>query len=287
MATRIPVKMQHPDNEPVELKVEDFDREVSEEEVNEVFDNTYKDSSVKVPLYKKWWFWILLLALIVGVILGLRASGVLSAIENDDETGTTVTVTEQSVTEPQYIGQTAEANDVVVPAGASVIKGSEGWGLYDANRRLVSSYNGIASNNNGTWYIKDGKVNFGFDGELTVNGSTYPVKGGKVDITAPKADPTQGTETQQKALEKAKEHIREMPLSYSSLQSLLISDNFTREDAAWACDHCGADWNEMARQKALENLNLTTFSHEDLVDQLIYEGFTREQAEYGATKAGV
>ena len=286
MATRIPVIEKPSENEPVELHVEDFEKE---EELNESFDNTFKDKKKQTPLYKQWWLWALLAALIIGILVGFKACDKISDNSLDDVRVTTTASADQTTTVAPKAseGASATANDVVVPAGASVQKLSEGWGLYDANRRLVTSYNGIASNNNGTWYIKNGKVDFDFTGNLTVNGTTYPVKGGKVDISAPAADPNVGTETQQKALRKASEYLREMPLSYSSLKSVLVSDGFSREDAGWACDHCGADWNEMARQKALENMKLTTFTHEDLVEQLLYEGFTREQAEYGVTKAGL
>lgn len=286
MPEKIPVKAKPSKNEPVELKAEDFE---TEEELNESFDNTYKGSKKKTAFYKKWWFWVLLLALIAGILFGYKGCEKVSDNTLDDvRVSTTANASETTTAAPTTMsGPTTTANDVVVPAGASVQKLSEGWGLYDANRRLVTSYNGIASNNNGTWYIKDGKVDFDYTGNLEVNGTTYPVKGGKVDISAPAADPELGTETQQKALRDAQDTLREMPLSYSTLKTMLITAGHSSEDAEWACEHCGADWNEMARQKALENMKLISFTHDDMIEQLMSEGFTREQAEYGTTKAGL
>lgn len=40
-------------------------------------------------------------------------------------------------------------------------------------------YNGIAGNELGDWFIKDGKVDFTYSGEFTCNSNTYTVDKGK------------------------------------------------------------------------------------------------------------
>lgn len=67
-------------------------------------------------------------------------------------------------------------------------------------------------------------------------------------------------------------------------------DQFSVEDATWAVDHAGADWNAEAAESAKSYLEFSSFSHAGLVDQLSSEygdQFTREQAEYGVSQAGL
>ena len=42
------------------------------------------------------------------------------------------------------------------------------------------SFTGIAKNEYGTWYVKNGKVDFSKNGKVTYNGKTYTVEKGKV-----------------------------------------------------------------------------------------------------------
>lgn len=53
------------------------------------------------------------------------------------------------------------------------------WGVFK-DGVLDDSYNGIATNNAGQWYVKDGKVDFGFSGEFAYAGLLFNVVGGKV-----------------------------------------------------------------------------------------------------------
>lgn len=46
--------------------------------------------------------------------------------------------------------------------------------------KLISIFNGIASNENGRWYIRNGKVDFSYNGYVTQNGVRYHVVNGKV-----------------------------------------------------------------------------------------------------------
>lgn len=74
--------------------------------------------------------------------------------------------------------------------------------------------------------------------------------------------------------------------SYTGLIAQLEYEQFSTEDATYAVDNCGANWNEQAAKKAQQYLDYSSFSREGLIDQLEYEGFTPEQAEYGATSVG-
>lgn len=285
-----------------------------EDAINEDFDRTYADYEKDQPFYKRWWFWLIAGLLLAALIIGiLFKTGHMPGQFLDEPT------TAPAVTETKLDGPLVEAVDFVLPEGAKVSEEEYGWGVYMYGG-LVRSYNGIASNELGTWYIKDGLVDFKFSGYVIVNGATYKVTEGKVDVANPVAteapanktvtqasnDGTvtgttetsqaqqpqgqefaEGTEAQQDAMASAVDYINQMAFSRDWLIAQLVSDGVDTNDAAWAADHCGADWNDQAYKKAEEYLRLTSFNHKDMVDQLIFEGFTADQAEYGATKAGL
>ena len=65
---------------------------------------------------------------------------------------------------------------------------------------------------------------------------------------------------------------------------------FPVEDATYAADDVGADWNAEAAEAAKDYLEFSSFSRAGLIDQLTSEygsQFTREQAEYGVEQAGL
>lgn len=85
----------------------------------------------------------------------------------------------------------------------------------------------------------------------------------------------------QDVLNKANNYLNAMPFSYSGLIEQLEFEGFSEQDATYAADNCGADWNEQALLKAVQYLESSAFSRKGLVEQLEYEGFTREEALYG------
>ncbi len=91
---------------------------------------------------------------------------------------------------------------------------------------------------------------------------------------------------QSNALSKAAEYLQYSAFSYSGLIGQLEYEGFSTEDATYAVDNCGADWNEQAAMKAQQYLDYSSFSRDSLVDQLEYEGFTQAQAEYGVSAVG-
>ena len=85
------------------------------------------------------------------------------------------------------------------------------------------------------------------------------------------------------ALQMAAEYLEYTAFSHDGLVDQLEYEGFSTEDATYAADNCGADWNEQAARMAQQYRDYSTFSHAGLVDQLEYEGFSAEQAEYGAS----
>ena len=95
-----------------------------------------------------------------------------------------------------------------------------------------------------------------------------------------------GTIGQNNALKTAKQYIDYSAFSYSGLIAQLEYEGYSKEDAKYGVDNCGADWNEQAVKCAKSYLEYSSFSKKGLIEQLEYEGFTRSQAEYGVSHNG-
>lgn len=170
--------------------VEDWSlvEEEIEDAINEDFDRTYADYEKDLPFYKRWWFWLLTALLALGIIIGiLFKTGHMPGQFLDESTSAVTTVTEVKLDGPQV-----EAVDFTLPEGAEVVNDEYGWGVYQYGA-LIRSYNGIASNELGTWFIKEGLVDFTYTGYVIVNGTTYKVNEGKVDISNPVAKNSQAS----------------------------------------------------------------------------------------------
>ena len=91
---------------------------------------------------------------------------------------------------------------------------------------------------------------------------------------------------QQNALKKASDYLSFSSFSHNGLIEQLEFEGFSTEDATYAVDNCGADWNEQAANKAQQYLDFSSFSRDGLIEQLEFEGFTKEQSEYGVSAVG-
>lgn len=93
--------------------------------------------------------------------------------------------------------------------------------------------------------------------------------------------------SQRNALLKASSYLRMGGFSYQSLKEQLEFEGFSSDDSAFACDHCGADWDYQVEIKAASYMRLMGFSRSSLIEQLQFEGFTTEQAAHGADSVGL
>ena len=84
----------------------------------------------------------------------------------------------------------------------------------------------------------------------------------------------------------ARSYLEFSAFSYDGLIKQLEFESYSHEDAVFAVDNCGADWNEQAVKSAKSYLEMSSFSKDSLIEQLEYEGFTHEQAVYGAEQNG-
>lgn len=100
-----------------------------------------------------------------------------------------------------------------------------------------------------------------------------------------------------KVTETAKEYLEFGGYSYSGLKEAIINYGYSQEEAQYAVDHCGANWNLEAVDVANEYTNqdaiIALYSSHDIVQMfaatypnliryLVECGFTEEQARYGA-----
>ena len=100
-----------------------------------------------------------------------------------------------------------------------------------------------------------------------------------------KDDPL-ATSDQAEALDRALSYLSSSDFSYNGLVEQLEYEGFSHEDAVYAADNCGADWNEQALRSAQSYIEYSAFSYLGLLGQLEYEEFTDEQAKYGADNCG-
>lgn len=96
-------------------------------------------------------------------------------------------------------------------------------------------------------------------------------------------EPTLG---EKNALASAKNYLSFSSFSKKGLIKQLEFEGFSNQEAQYAVENCGADWNEQAAKSAQNYLSFSSFSKSGLIQQLKFEGFTDEQAQYGASAVG-
>lgn len=94
------------------------------------------------------------------------------------------------------------------------------------------------------------------------------------------------TTGQKNALKSALSYLKYSAFSYEGLIGQLEYEKYSHEDAVYAVDNCGADWDEQALKSAKSYLSFSAFSYSGLISQLEYEKFTTEQATYAADNCG-
>lgn len=88
------------------------------------------------------------------------------------------------------------------------------------------------------------------------------------------------------ALESAMSYLSFSAFSPNGLVDQLKYEGYTQNEAVYAVNHCGADWNEQAVRSAKNYLSISAFSYRGLTEQLLYEGFVSAQANYGVENCG-
>lgn len=127
---------------------------------------------------------------------------------------------------------------------------------------------------------------------MTINNAVSTQTNDEVPITTTDTQTSENTAESsvtrgaQNALSAACDYLKYMPMSYSSLIEELEFEGYSNEEAVYAADNCGADWDEQAVKCAEDYADIMEGSRSNLIEQLEYEGFTSEQAEYAADAIG-
>lgn len=189
---------------------------------------------------------------------------------------------------------TAGVMATVLTMGGTTLAFSE-----TARKNLVAEYNNIkiyvdgklvqTSSEpfvvDGTTYLPVRAVGEAVGKSVTWDGATQSVYlGAKPATTA--TTTTSETTGQKNARATAKSYLDYTSFSYTGLIGQLEYEGYSTEEATYAADKCGANWNEQAAKKAKEYMDYSSFSRSDLVNQLEYEGFTSSQVEYGVKAVG-
>lgn len=115
---------------------------------------------------------------------------------------------------------------------------------------------------------------------------TQEIKQTQAPTAAPK--PTASISASRKnALRAAENYLNVMPFSKSGLVEQLEYEGYSTEDAEYASNTIGANWNEQAAKSAKKYLDIMPFSRSGLIEQLEFEGFTHDEAVYGVDQAGL
>lgn len=122
------------------------------------------------------------------------------------------------------------------------------------------------------------------------NEKKYPIENNEKDAKKAdeKSNESSGNVTvgMKNALKSAKSYLSVSAFSRKGLIEQLEYEKYTNEEATYAVDNCGADWNDQALKSAKSYLRVSAFSYKGLKEQLEYEGFTSAQAKYGADNSG-
>lgn len=209
-------------------------------------------NKVKKPVYKRPWFWILIVAVVIFMLPDTKT-------ETQEPKEPVQSVTEQTQTPAQSEAvEPIEENESSAPVWTTAQKNVM------ASAKSYLNYSG-----------------FSYDG--LVKQLEFEKYSHEDAVWA--ADNC-NADWNEEALESAQSYINYSGFSYDGLVKQLKYEGFTDEQAAYGADNCGANWNEEAAESAESYLSYSSFSRQGLIDQLLYEGFTQEQAEYGVSQNG-
>ncbi|MFJ4172761.1 Ltp family lipoprotein [Microbacterium sp. NPDC089696] len=120
--------------------------------------------------------------------------------------------------------------------------------------------------------------------------ATTPAAGTEVEkgteITLTLEEKPKLTLAQENAIRSAQSYLDFSGFSRTGLIGQLEYEGFSTEDATFAVDNAGADWNLEAAESAQQYLDFSSFSRDGLYGQLEYEGFLPSEIEYGLAAVG-
>ena len=106
-------------------------------------------------------------------------------------------------------------------------------------------------------------------------------------LVARKTESKTPTKKRLKALDEAKDYLRNSALSQKGLTEQLEYDTISNSDAVYGVENCKANWDNQVTAAVKEYISASPFSRAGLIKQLEHDGFTHEQAEYGVSRISI
>lgn len=259
----------------------------------------------KKPIYKKWWIWVI----VAIVILGIGSN----SIQNNTQQATSNSnvVESKNYEHISYTLQNDSTEKIEKLAVKEDISSEEMKEIYNKKKADNTNFKtytiwffsdkdkGLKANNYELGYVTSK------DGEIIVENKKEIKEAEEEKKEKEKLEKEEKERLEQERLEqekkqkvenasigeknalnKAKSYLNYTAFSYSGLVEQLEFEGFSNSEAKFGADNCGANWKEQAAKKAKQYMDYSSFSKKGLIDQLEYEGFTSEQAEYGAKAVG-
>ena len=227
-------------------------------------------AKVKKPIYKKWWFWVIIAVVAIAIIANLGGNG--------DKTGSGSNNTSQTVgtnesNDSSKADTSTADNAKVTVADFSTMDQAAIQSWADTNK-VICKFSEDYSDSVAKGGIISQNKNAG---ETVKEGTTI-----KVVISLGKKPSSEYTN----ALRKAETYSKTMHMSKRGIYDQLTSEygeKFPADAAQYAIDNMQADWNANALEKAKTYQQSMSMSKSAIYDQLISdygEKFTKEEAQY-------
>lgn len=203
----------------------------------------------KKPIYKKTWFWIIII--VIGIIIGASQSNntVNTSTNNYQKNNSVeVTIADFSTMSKEEVKAWIDTNKI--------------------NGKITEEY----SND-----IEKGKFI-----SQSISANTVAHQGDKITVIYSLGK--EPTTEEKNALKKAETYSNSLHMSKQGIYNQLTSsaEGFTKEAAQYAIDNIEADWNKNALEKAKTYQTSMSMSSKAIYNQLISsaEGFTKSEAQY-------
>lgn len=207
------------------------------------------EENVEKPIYKKAWFWIIII--VIGIIIGASQSNntVNTSTNNyQKDNSVEVTIVDFSTMSKEEVKAWMDANKI--------------------NGKITEEYsNDIAKGN----FVSQ-----------SISANTVVHQGDKINIVYSLGK--EPTAEEKNAFKKAETYSNSLHMSKQGIYNQLTSsvEGFTKEAAQYAIDNIEADWNKNALEKAKTYQTSMNMSSKAIYNQLIssVEGFTKSEAQY-------
>lgn len=221
---------------------------------------------LKKPVYKQWWFWVLIAVVVIGVIGSLNGGN--QSLPDYDPV--------QSLPPQQTADEGAAPTAAPAATAAPTPEVNAGPGGEDlpADYRNALQKAKIYSD---TLHMSKQGI---YDQLVSEYGEKFPVDAAQYAIDHLDVD------YKANALEKAKTYSETLHMSKQGIYDQLISEygeKFTPEEAQYAIDNLNADYKANALEKARTYQSSLSMSKQAIYDQLVSEygeKFTPEEAQY-------